>query len=106
MGGGRQVGPCPDAGPGPQRMHLLPHRRDGSVVAVTVLFATHASYLEHLQATEAHEGVLCVKMLWLQVDACLRYDDFLPALAGGRIILLHRRDVSRAAEYAATPHTR
>ena len=22
-----------------------------------------ASYLEHLQATEAHEGVLCVKML-------------------------------------------
>jgi acetoin utilization deacetylase AcuC-like enzyme len=29
-------------------MHLLPHRRDGSVVAVTVLFATHDSYLDHL----------------------------------------------------------
>jgi LPS sulfotransferase NodH len=56
-----------------------------------------ASYLEHLKAHDAHGGVLCVKMLWIQMDACLRYADFLPALAGGRIILLHRRDVIRQA---------
>ena len=48
MSGRGQVRPGPDPGPCPQRMHLLPHRRDGSVVEVTVLFATHDSYLDHL----------------------------------------------------------
>lgn len=42
------MGPCAEPCPGAQHLSLLPHRRDGSVVAVTVLFATHDSYLEHL----------------------------------------------------------
>lgn len=51
------------------------------------------SYLEHLGRRHSHDGVLCVKMLWIQVDACLRYGDFLPALSSGHVIHLRRRDV-------------
>lgn len=63
-----------------------------------------AGYLDHLLQTEGRDGILCVKMLWLQVDACCRHADFLPALRSGPIIHLFRRDVIRQgiSRYLAT----
>ena len=51
------------------------------------------SYLEHLAARVSHGGVLAVKVLWIQIEACCRYPDFVPALSGRKIIVLRRRDV-------------
>ncbi len=50
-------------------------------------------YLEYLAARHAIRGVLGVKMVWPQIEQCCRYPDFLPAIAGGRIVHLRRRDV-------------
>ena len=53
------------------------------------------SYLDYLMPRESLGGLLAVKMLWSQVEACGRYPDFLPQLAGRKIVVLRRRDVLR-----------
>lgn len=53
------------------------------------------SYLDCLIPRESLGGVLAVKMLWGQVQACCRYPDFLPQLAGRKVVVLRRRDVLR-----------
>jgi len=53
------------------------------------------SYLDYLMPRESLGGVLAVKMLWSQVEACCRYPDFLPQLADRKIVVLRRRDVLR-----------
>jgi LPS sulfotransferase NodH len=53
------------------------------------------SYLEYLAARESLGGVLAVKMLWIQIEACCGYPDFVPALSGRKILVLRRRDVVR-----------
>jgi LPS sulfotransferase NodH len=53
------------------------------------------SYLDYLAAREGVRGMLAVKMLWIQVQACCRYADFLSEIAGRKIVCLRRRDVIR-----------
>lgn len=53
------------------------------------------SYLDYLMARESLGGVLGVKILWGQVQACCRYPDFLAELAGRKIVHLRRRDIIR-----------
>ena len=53
------------------------------------------SYLDYLWPRESLGGLLAVKMLWSQVEACCRYPDFIPQLAGRKIVVLRRRDVVR-----------
>lgn len=53
------------------------------------------SYLDYLVDREAVGGILAVKMLWIQVQACCRYSDFLAQLAGRKVVRLGRRDVVR-----------
>ena len=51
------------------------------------------SYLRYLEQRESCRGTLCVKMLYVQVQACCRYSDFLRCLRAGPIITLRRRDI-------------
>jgi len=53
------------------------------------------SYLDYLMARESRGGLLAVKMLWMQVEACCQYSDFVPQLAGRPIVVLRRRDAVR-----------
>ena len=52
-----------------------------------------ASYLRYLEEREACRGILCLKMLYFQLQVCCRYPDFLHCLRKGPVILLRRRDV-------------
>lgn len=53
------------------------------------------SYLDFLVARQSMHGILAVKMLWIQVQACCGYPDFIPELTGRKIVCLRRRDVIR-----------
>jgi len=53
------------------------------------------SYLDFLAARQSMHGILAVKMLWIQVQACCGYPDFIPELEGRRIVCLRRRDLIR-----------
>lgn len=53
------------------------------------------SYLDFLVARHSLHGILAVKMLWIQVQACCGYPDFIPELGGRKIVCLRRRDVIR-----------
>jgi len=53
------------------------------------------SFLRYLHARHEIRGVLGIKMLWVQIELCCRYPDFLPAVAGSGIVYLRRRDVIR-----------
>jgi len=73
---------------------------NADIVRVQAGFAAdrHApvrSYLDYLRSHYGIGGILGVKMIWRQVEECCRYPDFLPALAGGGIVFLRRRNVVR-----------
>lgn len=53
------------------------------------------SYLDFLRARHAIRGILGIKMLWVQIEQCCRYPDFLSAVEGSGIVFLRRRDVIR-----------